>query len=292
MNRATLLGEIMKKFPYSIGVSGTHGKTTTTSMISLIMLESDLDPTIHIGGELEYIRGTIKTGNTGYFVTEADEYHDSFLKFYPYIAVILNIDFDHVDYFKDIDQLKDSFVNFASHVHEKGCVIACGDDSNILSVLERIGSSVITYGINNKNCTWSAKDISFDSSGYPSFTVLKDGKEIDILKLQVPGFHNIYNSLAAIAVCYQLRCPMSAIKKGLGKFTGTHRRFEQKGIFNGVKIIDDYAHHPSEIKATLKAAKSNSCSKIWCIFNHILIPGRNIFLMTSPLHLTMLTQSL
>ncbi|HHV97118.1 MAG TPA: UDP-N-acetylmuramate--L-alanine ligase [Clostridiaceae bacterium] len=266
IDRATLLGEIMKKYPYSIGVSGTHGKTTTTSMISLIMLEAGLDPTIHIGGELDYICGTTKTGNSDYFVTEACEYKDSFLKFYPYIAVILNIDLDHVDYFKDIEQIMDSFVNYASHVKEGGCVIACGDDGNVLSILDRISAPVIIYGLNNKNCTWSAKDISFDASGYSSFTVLKDGREMETIKLYVPGIHNVYNSLAAIATCYRLGCSMAAIKKGLNKFTGTHRRFEEKGIFKGVKIIDDYAHHPSEIKATLKAAKSRGFSKIWCIF--------------------------
>jgi len=266
LDRATLLGLIMKKYPYSVGVSGTHGKTTTTSMISLIMLESYLDPTIHIGGELDYIGGTTRTGNTGYFVTEACEYCDSFLKFFPYIAVILNIDLDHVDYFKDIEQIKNSFVNFASLVPEKGCVIVCGDDNNVLSILGRITAPTITYGLNNNECMWSAKNINFDILGCASFTLLKDGKEVDTIDLKVPGTHNIYNSLAAIATCYQLGCPMSGIKQGLSKFIGTHRRFEQKGIYNGVKIIDDYAHHPSEIKATLKAAKNGHPVKIWCIF--------------------------
>lgn len=266
INRATLLGEIMKKYPYSIGVSGTHGKTTTTSMISLIMLKSNLDPTIHIGGQLDYIGGTTRTGNTGYFVTEACEYRDSFLKFYPYIAVILNIDLDHIDYFKDIEQIKDSFVKFVSRVPKNGYVIACGDDNNIVSIFGKIAAPVITFGLNNKNCTWSAEDISFDSKGCPSFTVLKDGKAISSINLRVPGTHNIYNALAAIAACHQLGCSISSIKEGLYMYTGTHRRFEHKGAYNGAKIVDDYAHHPSEVKATLKAAKSSSYSKIWCVF--------------------------
>ena len=266
MDRAALLGQIMKKYPYSIGVSGTHGKTTTTSMISMIMIESNLDPTIHIGGELDYIGGTTRVGNSKFFVTEACEYCDSFLKFFPYIAVILNIDLDHVDYFKDIEQIKDSFVNFASLVPKKGCVIACGNDSNIISILDRITAPVVTYGLNNSNCMWSAENINYDISGCASFTLLKNGKEIDMIKLKVPGSHNVNNSLAAIATCYQLGCPISAIKQGLDKFIGTHRRFEQKGVYNGVAIIDDYAHHPSEIKATLKAAKNGHSSKIWCVF--------------------------
>ncbi|HOJ12658.1 MAG TPA: UDP-N-acetylmuramate--L-alanine ligase [Clostridiales bacterium] len=266
IDRAALLGLIMKKYPYSVAVSGTHGKTTTTSMISMIMLESGLDPTVHIGGELDYIGGTTKTGNTEYFVAEACEYCDSFLKFFPYIAVILNIELDHVDYFRDIEHIKKSFISFATLVPENGYIVACADDNNVLSILDKISAPKITYGINNEDCMWKAKDVSFRISGYGSFTLVKDEKEIDLIELKVPGIHNIYNSLAAIAVCYQLGCPISGIKQGLGKFTGTHRRFEQKGILNGIKIVDDYAHHPSEIRATLKAAKNGHYSKIWCIF--------------------------
>ncbi len=266
IDRATLLGLLMKKYSYSIAVSGTHGKTTTTSMIAIIMLESGLDPTVHIGGELEYIGGATRIGESNYFVAEACEYYESFLKFYPYIAVILNIEFDHADYFKDIEHIKNSFLKFANLVPKDGHVVVCADDVNVSSLIDKIPANKITYGINSKTYTWSANNICFDMAGCASYTLLKEGKEIDKIKLSVPGIHNVYNSLAAIASSYLVGCNISGIKRGLSKFTGTHRRFELKGIFNNVKVIDDYAHHPSEIKATLKAAKSCNYSRIWCVF--------------------------
>ncbi len=266
IDRATLLGLIMKKYPYSIAISGTHGKTTTTSMIAMIMMESGLDPTVHIGGELEYIGGATRIGESDYFIAEACEYYESFLKFYPYIAVILNIEFDHADYFMDIEHIKNSFLKFAHLVPEDGYVVACVDDVNVTSLMDKIPSNKITYGINSETYTWSANNICFDTAGCASFALLKEGKEIDTIKLSVPGMHNVYNSLAAIASCHLVGCSISGIKQGLSKFTGTHRRFELKGAYNNIKIIDDYAHHPSEIKASLKAAKNSNCSKIWCVF--------------------------
>ncbi|NSW92941.1 MAG: UDP-N-acetylmuramate--L-alanine ligase [Firmicutes bacterium] len=270
IDRATLLGLLMRKYLYSVAVAGTHGKTTTTSMIAMIMLESGLDPTVHIGGELDYIGGTTRIGGNNYFVTEADEYYESFLKFYPHIGVILNIEFDHPDYYKGIEHIKNSFLKFAQLVPKDGYVVACADDANISSLLCKIPANKITYGIINERpdtYIWSAGNIRIDeSSGCASFTLLKNGREVDTIKLSVPGIHNIYNSLAAIAVCQSLGCSIPGIKQALFKFTGTHRRFELKGIFNNIKVIDDYAHHPSEIRATLKAAKCTNNSKIWCIF--------------------------
>ncbi|HOJ12752.1 MAG TPA: UDP-N-acetylmuramate--L-alanine ligase, partial [Clostridiales bacterium] len=266
IDRATLLGLLMKKYPHSIAVSGTHGKTTTTSMIAMVMLEYGLDPTVHIGGELEYIGGTTRIGGNDYFVTEADEYYESFLKFYPYIAVILNIEFDHADYYKDIEHVKSSFLKFTNLVPKDGYVVVCADDISISSIMDKITANKITYGINTDTYTWSAKNILFDMSGCAVYTLLKEGKEIDSIKLNVPGIHNVYNSLAAIAASYLAGCSIVGIKRGLCKFTGTHRRFELKGIFNNIKVIDDYAHHPSEIKATLKAAKGSNHSRIWCVF--------------------------
>lgn len=266
IDRATLLGEIMKKYPYSVAVSGTHGKTTTTSMITMIMLESGLDPTIHIGAELEPIGGTTKIGNSRYFVAEACEYYGSFLKFHPYLAVILNIEYDHADYFKDIEHIKETFLEFASLIPTEGYLVACTDDSNVSSLLDKVSCNLITYGLKSGNAMWTAKDITFDDLGCASFTAVKEGQIITSIKLHVPGIHNVSNALAAIAACDALGCSSSSIKQGLNSFVNARKRFELKGTVNNIKVIDDYAHHPSEIKATLKAAKNTLYSKIWCVF--------------------------
>ena len=271
IDRATLLGLIMRRYPYSIAISGTHGKTTTTSMIAMIMLESGLDPTIHIGGELSYIGGTTRIGNSSYFVTEADEYCESFLKLQPYIGVILNIEFDHPDYYKDLEHIKNSFKKFAQLVPKNGYVIICTDNVNSCSILHDIEANIITYGIDNnedtKKYTFTAKDAILNKeSGCASYTLLKNGLPLDIIELKVAGIHNVYNSLAAIAACYQLGCGIERAKQALLKFKGVHRRFELKGISDNIRVIDDYAHHPSEIRATLKTAKFNNNGRIWCVF--------------------------
>ncbi|ABN53825.1 MAG TPA: UDP-N-acetylmuramate--L-alanine ligase [Hungateiclostridium thermocellum] len=266
LDRATLLGEIMKKYPFSVAVSGTHGKTTTTSMISLIMLKSALDPTIHIGGELDAIGGNTRIGSNKYFVAEACEYVESFLKFHPYLAVVLNIEADHLDYFKDIEHIKNAFLKFIRLVPENGYVVACADDQNVLSILKDVHCNIITFGLNSKNAMWTAEDISFNENGFAAFTVLKDNERITNIQLKVPGIHNISNALASIAACYALGCSIENIKKGLESYTGIHRRFELKGIENNIKVVDDYAHHPSEIKATLKAARSGNYPRIWTVF--------------------------
>ncbi|MCX8129841.1 MAG: UDP-N-acetylmuramate--L-alanine ligase [Clostridia bacterium] len=266
IDRAALLGQLMKKYPFSIAISGTHGKTTTTSMVTMIMLESGLDPTIHIGGELPTIGGNTKIGGNQYFITEACEYYGSFLKFNPYLAVILNIELDHVDYFKDIDHIKDTFYMFAKLVPDNGYVVACIDDANTSELINRLSCKKITYGVKSPDAEWTATGIEYDEKGCASFKLVKDGSELDIIRLSVPGIHNVSNSLAAIASCYALGCDLKSIKEGLLKFTGTLRRFELKGIADNIRVVDDYAHHPSEVVATLKAAKNGNYDKVWCVF--------------------------
>ncbi len=266
IDRATMLGQIMKRYPYSIAVSGTHGKTTTTSMVTMAMLEAGVNPTIHIGGELDAIGGNTKIGDSKYFVSEACEYCDSFLKFHPFLAIILNIELDHVDYFKDIDHIKQSFVKFASLVPKDGYVVACADDPNTVSILGEISSNIVTYGIKAKDAMWTAEGIDFDGAGHPSFDVLKGKEKLCRVNLNVPGIHNVNNALAAFSACYSLDCSVEAIKAGLEKFGGTNRRFELKGSKGNITVVDDYAHHPSEVKATLKAARNTEHSKIWCVF--------------------------
>jgi UDP-N-acetylmuramate--alanine ligase len=266
ISRATLLGAIFERYKYGIAVSGTHGKTTTTSIISLILLESGKDPTIHIGGELEVIGGTTRAGKSGYLVAEACEYYGSFLSFKPYVAVILNVEFDHADYFRDIGHVRNTFREFAALVPPDGYVVYNADDEYIAKFLNGIRCNKVTFGLNNPAADYSARNISYDEFGCASFMLVKNGKDVVPVHLKVPGIHNVMNSLAAFAACSIVGCDAERIAGSLGSFTGTHRRFEFKGTVDGIKVIDDYAHHPSEIKATLKAARSNAQNGIWCVF--------------------------
>jgi UDP-N-acetylmuramate--alanine ligase len=265
MDRATLLGQIMETFPYSIGVSGSHGKTTTTSMLSVILNNARLDPTILVGGELDAIGGNVQTGSSPYFVTEACEYVESFLHFRPYIAIILNIDKDHLDYFKDIDHIYQAFVKFAGLVPDNGYVVGCSDDPLVAKLLEQVKCNAISYGIVSP-CDWKAYHIQYNSQGSTSFQVSYKDKEMGVIKLSVPGRHNVYNALAAIASAYALNIPIDTIRQALKTYKGAHRRLEFKGKIKDAIIIDDYAHHPAEIKATLETIKSFPHSKIWCVF--------------------------
>lgn len=266
IERSVLLGQIMKQYPYSINVSGTHGKTTTTSMITMIMIEAGFDPTVHIGGHLNAIGGNTKIGGNKYFIAEACEYVESFLKFYPFMGVILNIEADHLDYFKGIEHIKESFIKFACLIPKEGYLIAGIDDSNTKDILDKIGCNIVTYGINSKDAMWQARDIHFNDEGLGSYTLYNSNEEIAKINLGVTGMHNIGNSLAAAAACYTIGCSVESIIKGLKNFSGTHRRFELKGLSNDIKVIDDYAHHPSEIAATLNAAKNVPHNKLWCVF--------------------------
>ncbi len=267
IDRAALLGEIMKKYPWSLAVSGTHGKTTTTSMISMIMMEQGLDPTIHIGGELNAIGGTTRIGKSDYFIAEACEYTGSFLRLHPRIAVILNIEFDHADYFKNIDDVKNVFKKFAGLVPDYGYIVVNGDDAAAIDILGDITCSITTYGVKSgSQYTWSASDISFDDKGCASYKLLYKNEQVCEIRLNVPGIHNVSNSLAAIASCSLAGCSPASAARALQKYGGTCRRFEIKGVSDGVTVVDDYAHHPSEIAATLKAAGKYSHSHIWCVF--------------------------
>ncbi|ACL77388.1 UDP-N-acetylmuramate--L-alanine ligase [Ruminiclostridium cellulolyticum] len=266
IDRAELLGLLMKKHSFGIAVAGTHGKTTTTSMITTIMLESNTDPTAHIGGELDCIGGNTRIGNSEFFITEACEYYGSFLKFHPFMAVVLNIELDHVDYFRDLEHIKSIFGEFLALVPNDGYIVACADDENTLSVVSKKECNIITYGLKNKDAMWTAKGITYNSMGCASFDVYKKGEKVGNVSLSVPGPHNVNNSLAAIAVAYTCGCSMENIAYGLSRFGGSHKRFELKGLVDNIKVIDDYAHHPSEVQATLNAAKSSNHNKIWCVF--------------------------
>ena len=265
LTRAELLGQLMTNYDVPIAISGTHGKTTTTSMLSHILLAGELDPTISVGGILKAIGGNIRVGNSEYFVTEACEYTNSFLHFFPKIGVILNIDEDHLDFFKDLADIRNSFHLFAKLLPENGTLVINGDIDKIEEITSDLSCRVITFG-KEASLDYSAANITYNEQGNASFDVVKNGQNVAHLVLAVGGEHNVYNALAAIAVADILGVPAETIQTGLASFHGTDRRFEYKGTIDDVTIVDDYAHHPTEIKATLKAAKHYPHRKLWCVF--------------------------
>ena len=268
LSRAELLGQLMRNYQTSIAVAGTHGKTTTTSMIASILLEEDADPTISVGGILPSIGGNIRVGGSEMFLTEACEYTNSFLHFFPTIGIILNIEEDHMDFFKDLNDIRRSFRRFAELLPVEGLLIINSDIPDYEEITEGLSCRVVTFG-SSPDADYRAENTAYDTFGHPSFDLIrkteKDGRR-PRFSLKVPGEHNVYNALASIALADALRIPEAAVEKGLLSFTGTDRRFQYKGEVNGVTIIDDYAHHPTEIRATLHAAAHYPHRELWCVF--------------------------
>lgn len=265
LSRAELLGQIMDNYKQSVAVSGTHGKTTTTSMISQILLCANADPTLSVGGILDAIGGNIRVGCSDIFVTEACEYTNSFLNFRPKYSIILDIEAEHLDFFKDIQDIRNSFHKFASNTRNDGAIIINGQIERYEEITKGLSPKVITFGLDSA-FDYSATDISYNEKACASYTLIKNGSPLGEITLNVPGEHNVYNSLSAIATCMDLGIDFSSIKKGLSIFGGAKRRFEYKGNLNGITIIDDYAHHPTEIAATLHAAKNYPHGRMICVF--------------------------
>ena len=266
LTRAQLLGQIMNNYKYGIAVSGTHGKTTTTAMMSHVLLQADTDPTISIGGMLDAIGGNIRVGHSDYFVTEACEYTNSFHSFNPFISIILNVDEDHLDFFSGIEEIAQSFKTFAEILPKDGLLVINGDMEHKDFITKDLDCNIITFGLNEGN-KYQAKDITFDDEGHPSYKLYVDGKEIDTINLHSTGVHNVVNSLSVIAVADFLELDLKHTKSGLLECTSAKRRYEYKGVTkNGVVIIDDYAHHPTEIAATLKATNNTPHDELWVIF--------------------------
>ena len=265
LSRAELLGQIMDNYRNSIAVAGTHGKTTTTSMISQILLAAKADPTISVGGILKAIEGNIKVGKSDIFVSEACEYTNSFLHFYPRYSVILNVEAEHLDFFKDIQDIRNSFRKFAGNTKKDGAIIINGEIENYTELTSGLDPQVITFGLND-SCDYYPSDITFDKTACASFTAMHHGTPVMDVKLHVPGMHNVSNALAAIALSLDLGISTDAILAGLSAFGGADRRFQYKGCVDGVTIIDDYAHHPTEITATLTAAEKYPHKHLWCVF--------------------------
>lgn len=263
VERSTFLGALMRDYGTSICVAGTHGKTTTTSMLSHVLMDSGLDPTIMLGGELDKIGGNMRVGGEKYFLTEACEYHRSFLEFFPSIAIITNVDADHLDYFKDLDDIKSAFKAFADSVGNDGYVVVCGDDENAVECVAEARAEVLSYGMSEKN-KFFPKNLVYNG-GFGEFDVEYSGADVHV-SLNVAGAHNVLNALACFAVGSALALDGEKIAEGLEEFTLVHRRFEKKGTVNGAIIIDDYAHHPTEIACTLKTASQMCDGKTYVVF--------------------------
>lgn len=265
MDRAHLLGQIMDEYHDSVAVSGTHGKTTTTSMVSEILLAAEKDPTITVGGILPTIGSNLRIGNSPYFVAEACEYFDSFLQFNPFIAIILNVESDHLDYFKTLENIRRSFHAFAQRVPDKGLLVISEKIDNVEELTEGLTCHVETFGLSEK-ANWRAENIVHEADGRNSFDVYHNGAFFTTIHLHIPGEHNITNALAAIAASAFLGAAPEDCVKGLHHYTGTERRFQLKGKKDGITVIDDYAHHPTEIKAALAAAQNVQHNTTWCVF--------------------------
>ena len=265
MSRAELLGQIMRNYVCPIAVSGTHGKTTTTSMIADILMAADTDPTITVGGILETIGGNIRVGNSDYFVTEACEYTNSFLNFFPKISVILNVEEDHLDFFKDLQDIRHSFHTFAGLLPEDGLLIINGDIENYKELTEGLTCRIISFG-RDSDCDYYPSDITYNAFGHISATIHTAQGEAFSLSLRVPGEHNLYNAMAAIALADYLGISRECSLAALQTFVGSKRRFEYKGSLGDIAVIDDYAHHPTEIAATLTAAQNYPHNDLWCVF--------------------------
>ena len=265
VDRATFLGAIMKNYKKSIAVSGTHGKTTTTSMITEIIKDLDLNPTIMLGGQLKDIDGNIKIGDENLFLTEACEYKANILKYFPTTEIILNIDEDHLDYFDNIDHIIRTFKGYVDNLHQDDYVILNVDDENVGTLFPIDNCKVFTFGIKN-DADLRAENIDFSEDGFPTYDLYLKGKKLCHVELSVLGRHNVLNSLAAIAATYVNNIPIEDAIIGLKNYKGVERRLEEKGYYKGTKIMDDYAHHPTEIKSSIHAIKNACKGKLYTIF--------------------------
>ncbi len=265
LSRAELLGQIMENYGQSVAIAGTHGKTTTTSMATQIFLAAKSDPTISVGGILPAIGGNIRVGHSDYFITEACEYTNSFLHFYPKYSIILNMEADHLDFFKDLEDIRNSFHLFASNTKTDGTIIINGEIADIQNFTRGLSQKIVTYGF-DASYDYYAGQITYNETGCAHFDLMRHGHKICGISLRVPGRHNISNALAAAALAMQMQLSPETIAEGLHAFQGTDRRFQVKGTLGGATVIDDYAHHPTEIAATLDAAANYPHKRIICVF--------------------------
>jgi UDP-N-acetylmuramate--alanine ligase len=276
IRRAEMLAEVMR-LKYGIGIAGTHGKTTTTSMASLILIEGGVDPTVIVGGRLRGLAGSnARLGKGEFIVVEADEFDRSFLSITPTIAVLTTLETDHLDCYRDLEDIKGAFIQFANKVPFYGFVVLCLDEPALQDIMPRIKKKIITYGLNGQ-ADLQAVDIRH-SEHRSTFTLLREGAELGQIELQIPGKHNVQNALAAIAVGLSLNVSFEKVRAGIQKFTGVFRRWEVKAEVGGITIVDDYAHHPTEIRATLAGAKAGWRRRVVCVFQpHLYSRTRDFY---------------
>ncbi len=265
MTRAELLGRVMGQAGNAVAIAGTHGKTTTTAMVGVILERAGLDPTVLVGGEVEDFGGNARIGGHAYVVAEACEFHGSFLDLRPDVGVVLNIDDDHLDYFGTLGNVVAAFRHFAELIRTGGAALLNFDDPQVRGIAAGLPAEVVSYAL-AAEARWRATDIDFMGTPYPVFTAIHDGRPAARVALQVPGTHNVANALAALAVGARLGVEPQAAAESLGCFHGAHRRFERKGSRSGVAVYDDYAHHPTAIRLTLQAARRLGPNRLWCVF--------------------------
>ena len=266
VERADFVGFLTRIYDKTIAISGTHGKTTTTSMISLCFLQANLDPSIQVGAILKDIGGNYRVGNSDFFILEACEYVESFLKFSPQSTIVTNIDNDHLDYFKTFDNIKHAFEKYVNLLPKDGFLVTNADDPDCLSLRTHTAAKMITFGIKNDRANFIGRNVVYDKNGCARFDVYRNNSYFGEFKLSVPGQHNVYNALACIAMCSSFGIAKQIIKTSLANFNGANRRFEYIGSYSNVDVYDDYAHHPSEITSTAKALKNKSYRQSWLIF--------------------------
>ena len=276
IRRAEMLGELISLKKTSIAIGGTHGKTSTSSMIGMVLEESGYDPTLVVGGLVSNLNTNVKLGSGDIIIVEADEFDRSFLALKPTIAVITNLEMEHTDCYRNLDDLKNAFLQFCHSVPFYGQVILCADSESLMSIKDKIKKPLVTYGL-SENADFCAKNIIYNKNK-SEYTLFHKQKNIGKIQIQVPGKHNVLNSLAAIALGIEIDLPIKKLKNGINNYRGVRRRFELKKNKHGVILVDDYAHHPTEVLATINAAKSGWNKKILSVFQpHLFTRTKDFF---------------
>ena len=277
IERAWLLGQLMEGYSKAVGICGAHGKTTVTSMLSQMMLENGFDPGIHIGGRLDAIGGSTRVGHGNLFIAEACEYNRSFLHMPPTIAVVLNIDADHLDCYRDIDEIEETFGQYLSMLPADGAAIGNGDDMRISRLLKKLSCKVTTFGFGKEN-DWHPVNFEEDERGYASFDLINAGRKAAVVHMGVPGSFNVLNALAAIAAAAEIGLAPEKAAETLGRFVGAHRRFELTDVINGFEVFHDYGHNPAEMRNALSIARKRCKGRLWAVMQpHTFSRVRTLF---------------
>ena len=264
LERATLLGQLMEGCRVAIGVCGTHGKTSTTSMLAQALVDAGTDPTVHIGGSLDYIGGSTRVGHGDVFLTEACEFNGSFLHLRPTVAVVTNIEEDHLDYYKDLADIQRAFGKFLSLLPPGGYAIGNGDDERVAELFSTLSCHAVTFG-QSRECDWRPVNLCYDAEGRGRFDAAWHGKTLGHVSLRVAGFFHVYNALAAVACAFALGADLDRVCAALSAFEGAHRRFELTGVIDGVKLYHDYGHNPTEMRNVLSVAKLQPHNRLWAV---------------------------